>query len=164
MDRVAHETVGTGARVEYALPVWSDALGLVGKCDVVEFWPDGTLYPVEYKHGRRRTWLNDDLQLAGQALCLEEMTGVAVPRGAIFHRGSRRRREVTVDDGLREQVAEAVLAIRAMLGSGALPPPRNDRRCGECSLRDVCQPAAVASRQKLAALAESLFRTDGRED
>ena len=37
VDRIAHETVRSGARVEYALPVWSDRLGLIGKCDVVEF-------------------------------------------------------------------------------------------------------------------------------
>lgn len=42
----------TAARVERALPVWSERLGLSGKCDVVEFLPDGTPYPVEYKHGR----------------------------------------------------------------------------------------------------------------
>ncbi len=27
--------------------------GLIGKADVVEFEPDGTPYPVEYKHGLR---------------------------------------------------------------------------------------------------------------
>ena len=31
VDRVAHETLRSGARVEYALPVWSDRLGLIGK-------------------------------------------------------------------------------------------------------------------------------------
>ena len=51
VDRATHETMRNGARVEYALPVWSDRLGLIGKCDVVEFWPDETIYPIEYKHG-----------------------------------------------------------------------------------------------------------------
>jgi CRISPR-associated exonuclease Cas4 len=67
VDRAVHMTKRDGSRVEYALPIWSERLGLIGKCDVVEFWPDGTIYPVEYKHGPKRTWLNDDLQLAGQA-------------------------------------------------------------------------------------------------
>ncbi len=30
-----------GVRAERALPVWSERLGLIGKCDVVEFYPDG---------------------------------------------------------------------------------------------------------------------------
>ncbi|MCB1982833.1 MAG: Dna2/Cas4 domain-containing protein [Rhodoferax sp.] len=42
-----------GLRVERALPLFSDRLGLVGKADTVEFEPDGTPYPVEYKHGAR---------------------------------------------------------------------------------------------------------------
>src|SRR5690554_2605501 len=69
-----------GVRSERALSVWSDSLGLVGKCDVVEFHPDGRIYPVEYKHGRRRIREHDDLQLAAQAMCLEEMLGRPVPR------------------------------------------------------------------------------------
>jgi uncharacterized protein (DUF433 family) len=60
-----------GLRVERALPVWSDRLGLIGKADVVEFEADGTPYPVEYKHGSRNKapWIAacDDLQLAAQA-------------------------------------------------------------------------------------------------
>ncbi len=80
VDRIAHEALQSGARVEYALPVWSDRLGLIGKCDAVEFWPDGTVYPVEYKHGPKRKWLNDDLQVAAQALCLEEMLNRSIPK------------------------------------------------------------------------------------
>ena len=64
-----------GLRVERALPLFSDRLGLVGKADTVEFEPDGTPYPVEYKHGRKREKRHDDIQLAAQAMCLEEMTG-----------------------------------------------------------------------------------------
>lgn len=80
VDRAAHVTSRDGARVEYALPVWSDRQGLIGKCDVVEFWPDGSVFPVEYKHGPKRKWLNDDIQLAAQAMCLEDMLGCAARR------------------------------------------------------------------------------------
>lgn len=43
--------VRDGLRVERALPLFCDRLGLVGKADVVEFLCDGTPCPVEYKHG-----------------------------------------------------------------------------------------------------------------
>lgn len=135
-----------GLRVERALPVWSDCLGLIGKADVVEFEADGTPYPVEYKHGNRdkAAWIAacDDLQLAAQALCLEEMTGKAVPEGALFYAGSRRRRVVRVDAELRRRVEEAGGMVRALLSGGEVPPPANDKRCDKCSLRDICQPAA----------------------
>ena len=157
VDRAAHITGKAGARVEYALPVWSDRLGLIGKCDVVEFWPDGTVFPVEYKHGPKRKWLNDDLQLAAQAMCLEDMLGRAVPRGAIYHASSHRRREVAITPVLREKVIETAEAIRAMLTAGRLPPPVNDARCRECSLKEICQPEAMAERQQLKRLREALF-------
>ncbi len=163
VDRAAHITGKAGARVEYALPVWSDRLGLIGKCDVVEFWPDGTVFPVEYKHGPKRKWLNDDLQLAAQALCLEDMLGRAVPRGAIYHASSHRRREVAITPALREKVIETADAIRAMLASGRLPPPVNDARCRECSLKEICQPEALAERNRLARLAAGLYAVDEAE-
>ncbi len=149
-----------GARAEYALPVWSDQLGLVGKCDVAEFWPDGTVYPVEYKHGARKKWLNDDLQLAAQAICLEEMTGKPVTHGAIYHHTSRRRREVAITGSLRQQVEETVAAVRTLLASGQLPPPVNDARCKECSLKEICQPQALADKTHQHELLDELFNVD----
>jgi CRISPR-associated exonuclease Cas4 len=144
-----------GLRVERALPVWHDALGLVGKADVVEFEPDGTPYPVEYKHGSRHKAADiaacDDVQLAAQALCLEEMTGRAVAEGALYYASSRRRRVVAVDAALRQQVRQARDDVAAMLAAGVLPPPTPDsRRCKGCSLRDRCQPEAAARLAELA--------------
>lgn len=157
VDRVSYETAKSGARVEYALPVWSERLGLIGKCDAVEFWPDGTPYPVEYKHGPKRKWLNDDLQLAAQAMCLEDMLGHPVSKGAIFHASSHRRREVAITPELRQLVIETAEAIRAMLASTKLPPPVNDSRCKECSLKEICQPEALAERARLKRLRGDLF-------
>jgi CRISPR-associated exonuclease Cas4 len=160
VDQVSYETARSGACVEYALPVWSDGLGLIGKCDAVEFWPDGTVYPVEYKHGPKRKWLNDDLQLAAQALCLEDMLGRPVPRGAIFHASSHRRREVEITAELRTLVETSTRAIRAMLASTRLPPPVNDARCRECSLHELCQPEVVAAAARRRAELAHLFDPD----
>lgn len=137
------EAMREGVRIEYALPVWSDRQGLVGICDVVEFEPDGTPYPVEHKVGPRRAARADAVQLCAQALCLEEMLGVAVPCGAIYHHKSRRRREVAFERGLRSEVAVIVEAVRTMLRSERLPAPQADARCRRCSLRDACLPLAV---------------------
>ena len=82
------------------LAVHSRALGLSGKCDVVEFHRDGEGHPlagedglwrgvpVEYKRGRSKTGDADRLQLAAQALCLEEMLGCDVPAGFLFYGGN----------------------------------------------------------------------------
>lgn len=155
--------IKTGVRVERALPIWSERLGLIGKADVVEFHPDGTVYPVEFKHGRKKQAIHDDLQLAAQALCLAEMLGKPVEQGAIYHASSRRRREVTITPALICLVEETTAAIRAMLASGVLPPPVNDGRCRECSLKEICQPEAVAMRERQRRVTAELFEVSDME-
>jgi len=125
--------IKSGVRVERALPLWCERLHLIGKADLVEFHPDGRIYPVEFKHGAKRQKHWDDLQLAAQALCLEEMLGRPVTFGAIFHASSHRRREVEITPELRYQVAQTADAIRAMLALGVLPPPVNDATLGAMS-------------------------------
>jgi len=156
VDEPGTERAGV-LRIERAMPLWSDRLGLIGKADLVEFSADGTPYPVEYKHGPRRKRTHDDLQLAAQALCLEEMTGMPVSRGAIFHFSSRRRREVLIDQAMRETVEAAVRSVRVMLAATALPAPVNDKRCRECSLKVLCQPGALADRSRYRSMLDTLF-------
>jgi CRISPR-associated exonuclease Cas4 len=159
VDEPGFETF-EGVRAERALPVWSDKLGLIGKCDVVEFHPDGRIYPVEYKHGKKREKSHDDIQLAAQAMCLEEMTGTVITHGAIYHHGSRRRREVAITQELRDKVVETVNAIRAMMNSGKLPSPANDARCKECSLKEICQPQVIAEHAMQRGLLQNLFKPE----
>jgi CRISPR-associated exonuclease Cas4 len=160
VDQMRHE-VSAGVRVEYSLPVWSQRLGLTGRCDVVEFHPDGSVYPVEYKHGKRKRWMNDDLQLAAQALCLEETLGRTVAKGAIYHQQSRRRREVVIDASLRQAVETAAREVHRLLAERKLPPPVDDpRRCPECSLRDICQPDLARASGRLASLRAALFEPE----
>jgi CRISPR-associated exonuclease Cas4 len=142
-----------GIRVERALPLWHEELGLIGKSDVVEFLPGGVPYPVEYKHGSRNKAADiaacDDVQLAGQAMCLESMLGKPVDEGAIFYATSKRRRIVEVTQALREQVKENALAVREMLSSEKLPKPlkadKAAKRCKACSLLERCQPSAQSA-------------------
>lgn len=126
-----------------SLPLWSDRLGLVGKADIVER-REGGLYPVEFKVGPP-AGRHAALQLCAQALCLEEMTGIAIPCGATFHVATRRREEVVFDAALRGEATAIVGAIRSMLDDQALPPPVSDNRCRRCSLADSCQPAAMTA-------------------
>ena len=159
VDEPGAERVGT-VRIERGMPLWSERLGLVGKADLVEFSGDGSAYPVEYKHGPRRRTAHDDLQLAAQALCLEEMTGKPVPRGAIFHFSSRRRREVLIDVQLRESVQKATRSVRALLAGSRLPPPVNDARCRQCSLAELCQPGPIAARSRYHKLLAELYQSE----
>jgi CRISPR-associated exonuclease Cas4 len=156
-----------GVRIERALPLWHDTLGLVGKADVVEFTSCGSPYPVEYKHGSRNKAADiaacDDIQVAAQAMCLESMTGHAVPRAALFYASSKRRREVEIVPALRNAVEETVRSVREMLAAETLPMPlTGDQalvRCKNCSLKDRCQPETAAS-PMLRSVGARLFEPD----
>lgn len=145
-----------GTRIVRSAPLWSERLGLTGKCDVVEFRPEGP-YPVEYKVGRPRG-RHAEYQLCAQALCLEEMLGASVPLGAIYYRAIGRRREVAIDSALRQETEEMTAAIRTMVESEELPPPVDDERCPTCSLVDVCLPTVVNQRARLRGLQATLFQ------
>jgi CRISPR-associated exonuclease Cas4 len=180
--------VAKGVTVLRALPVWSDRLGLSGKCDVVEAGggkaesrkqkaetesqPPGvgcyaSLVPVEYKKGKRRAFENDDAQLCAQGLCLEEMFGVTVERGAVFHAASKRRREVEFTAELRKLTEEAIAELHRLVDGfqmsdsriqmPALPPAVFKPACEECSLYEICLPKVTGASNVVACAAHRLF-------
>lgn len=134
--------VRDGVRVEYALPLWSDELGLVGRADVVEFGENGFPYPVEHKVGKRRAQHADEVQLCGQVFCLEEMFETSISEGALYYARSRRRRIVPITSALRAETQLVIEKVRLLLQQRTLPPPAADERCRHCSLMDMCMPFA----------------------
>lgn len=161
--------VAKGVTLLRALPVWSERLGLNGKCDIVEQRTDGSLLPVEFKLGKRRQWENDDAQLCAQALCLEEMFGIPIPRGAIFHADSKRRREVEFTPELRGATERAIGDLHSLSASNVgragakcrdpvIPPAVFKPACEECSLFEICLPKATAVENRAARLSRDLFK------
>jgi CRISPR-associated exonuclease Cas4 len=162
---IAHEhadlrgyEVVQGVKLLRALPVFSDRLGLSGKCDIVEQRPDQSLFPVEFKVGKRRQWENDDAQLCAQALCLEEMFHTAIPRGAVFHADSKRRREIEFTAALRALTEKTIAELHALLDSTAIPHAEFREACEECSLYEICLPKATGSGSRAERLASELFQ------
>ena len=146
--RLAHEAVDAGettegpdARVLRGIPLWSERLGLRGRADVVELRRDGP-YPIEYKVGPPRG-PHASIQLCAQALCLEEMLGGEVARGALFHQATRRRVEVAFTAKLRARTQEVIDGVREILATSIVPPAPNDARCRHCSLIDSCMPSVT---------------------
>lgn len=160
-ERVHDEGASTGGAeiVERGLPICSRRLGLTGKADLVEF-REGVPFPIEYKSGSDVGAVHADLQVCAQAMCLEEMTGVPVSRGAVFYYANRRRREVEFGDALKAAVVSAAAAIRSYDWNGALPSPLADGRCRACSLSDACLPFVVKHTQALGRLAAELYTVD----
>lgn len=149
--------VERGRIVLRSVPLWSEIHNLTGRADVVEVDQEtGTFFPVEYKTGQRHG-MTADLQLCAEALCLEEMTGTAVPAGAIWYGGTRHRRRVVFDLGLTARTLAVVASIQALLDAQQLPDAPNDARCSSCQLLDHCLPDVVSAGSALDHYVSSLF-------
>ncbi|NYT80548.1 CRISPR-associated protein Cas4 [Alcaligenaceae bacterium] len=133
-----------GVRTVTAMPISCAGLGIGGVADVVEFHVGEhgeRPYPVEYKRGRPKAHRADDVQLCAQALCLEDMFKVTVEEGALFYGMPRRRQMVMFDEALRSLTRQVIEQTREMFISAQTPLAVYDaKRCGGCSLLDLCQP------------------------
>ncbi len=135
-----------------ALPVHSREIGISGECDVVEFHKskDGVplfgqkekyrVVPVEYKRGRPKKDDIDALQIAAQALCLEEMLCCEIPYGYIYYGETRHREKISFDDALRKKVRDLFLEMHKYDAQQYTPKVKRSKKCNACSLKDVCLP------------------------
>lgn len=137
LARTRHER---GKEVWRAVPVWSERLGLYGRADVIEVLDDGSVVPVEYKRGDRKLCEHERIQLCAQAMCLEEMLGIAVGEGALYHVKSKRLIQVDIDDELRTRTRVVLREVQHCIQEGLCPPAVIDARCDGCSLQEPCLP------------------------
>lgn len=155
---VFHETAHHGPESEArgdllilrGLRVASPTLRLGGVCDVVELHrsPSGVSlagreglwlpYPVEYKKGSDQTKESDEVQLCGQALCLEEMLCCQIPEGSLFYGETRRRTRVAFDGTLRQRTLDLLHELLGYMDRGYTPGAKLHKGCNACSLRDIC--------------------------
>ena len=135
-----------------SVPVASYRLGLSGVCDVVEFTasPGGVrlpgrfdLYlaaPIEYKRGREKHDHSDEAQLCAQAMCLEEMLSMEIPKGYLYYGETRHRVEIEFTAELRRLVKEMADEMHNYFSKGYTPRVKPFKGCRSCSLADVCLP------------------------
>jgi CRISPR-associated exonuclease Cas4 len=170
--RQSVDALGVVLRIERALPLFCRKLNLIGKADIVEFHRDASQisdlrsqtsrgpaipHPVDYKLGPKRKWDNDDVQLCAQAICLEEMLGVPVPAGSVYHVKSRHRRLVPFDPNLRLLTLRVIEQVRDLLAAGQVPPADLKPQCEGCSLHALCMPELQSGARRMDACREELF-------
>lgn len=168
-------------RIARSLRLRSLRLGLTGVADVVEFHrcrpappeqqagsaqPSGIgirlpgvsglwlAFPVEYKRGRPKSGPYDEIQLCAQAICLEEMLGVAIPRAALFYGRPMRRTEVGLDTNLRDQTEKLARHLHDLALLRVTPPPVYAEKCESCSLLSLCMPRRLSKHPSVGAYIE----------
>lgn len=156
MHKKAHDPYLTEKRkdtiIARALPVASREMGVTGECDVVEFHrcEDGirlhghrglfSVYPIEYKKGKPKATEEDQLQLAAQAMCLEEMFSTQIMEGALFYGETKRREVVEIAEALRREVKETFLEMHQYYERKYTPKVKMSKGCNRCSLKEICMP------------------------
>ena len=156
MHKKAHDPYLTEKRkdtiIVRALPVVSKEMGITGECDVVEFrrCEDGvrlhghrglySIYPVEYKKGKPKTDEKDQLQLAAQAMCLEEMFSTKIKEGALFYGETKRREVIHITDELRIEVRDMFQEMHHYFSRHYTPKVKTSKSCSSCSLKEICLP------------------------
>ena len=150
-----------GVRVERALPIWSKRLNLTGRADVVEFHGDAP-YPVEYKSGKHRKGRHETFNSAPKLSALKRCWNVKIDKGALYWHGSRERKEIILTR------CPEVASPRGCRGGSQydrgdrIPPPVNDKRCEDCSLREACLPHVAGNTSKNRKAAKELFECRDR--
>ena len=122
----------------------SHELGLYGISDAIELLPSDDItdtirhpkypgrwlpVPVEYKHGKPKKNEVDEVQLAAQVMCLEEMYSIHVAYGAFFYGEIRHRVEVEITPRLRDIVRECAREMHAIYQSRQIPMAFKGKHC-----------------------------------
>lgn len=138
-----------------SVAIASKRLGLYGITDAVELNPviageNGVQhksypglwmpFPIEYKRGKPKRTSIDEVQLAAQVICLEEMYGIHIDYGALYYGETRHRELIHINQALRRQTVTCAEEMHRVFGSGIIPKVDKGKHCRNCSLVDVCMP------------------------
>ena len=156
MHRRAHDNSFTETRngiiTSRGMQVVSYELGIYGVCDVVEFIPSESgaaihgksgrykIIPVEYKHGEPKETDADILQVAAQALCLENMFCTKIDELNIFYGKTKHRQRIEFSDEIRNRLKEVIDEMHLLYERRYTPRVKQNKNCRACSLKNLCLP------------------------
>ena len=138
-----------------SVPISSAKLGLYGITDAIELhsvtsgstgikhktfpglWQP---FPIEYKRGKPKRTPIDEVQLAAQAICLEEMYKISIEYGALYYGETKHREVITINESLRAQTIECAHKMHEIFQAQSIPKANKGNHCKNCSLVDICMP------------------------
>ncbi len=138
-----------------SVTIASKQLGLYGLTDAIELHPqestENTIchslypgywkpYPIEYKRGHSKPDERDEVQLAAQVICLEEMYDIHLDKAALYYGETRHREEIIVDERLRKLTCQLAEEMHRVFQSGVVPKAEKKSHCKSCSIVDICMP------------------------
>jgi len=138
MRRTLREYGMADAERQFGVWLSDEEAGLSGKVDLL-LRGERTAAVVDFKLTSGEMGENHRMQLAGYAVLVEKVLGLAVPVTFLFRIPDNKVIAVAVTEELRGRVAAAVGAIRGMRESQEMPDATAVRgRCGECEYANYC--------------------------
>lgn len=97
-------------------------------------------HPVEYKHGQVKGNETDEVQVAAQTMCLEELYHIKISYGWIYYAQMRHRTKVEISDSLRTLTKSLSDKMHKIYEEQTTPKAILKENCKRCSLYDLCMP------------------------
>ena len=168
---VLHEKVHSGlgesrknVRTERSLKIASCMLGITGCTDAVEFYDDGKIIPVEYKHGNEKEGTEDEVQLCAQVIALEEMLNCKIGEGAIYYFKTKKRLKVHITQELRDETVKIAKEFHDLIKSKKTPLAEYTHKCQSCSFIDECFPESCGKGKSVDNYIKRLLSKDVTEE
>ena len=136
--------------ISRAVPISSKLLGLSGILDVLEFYQDDNGIPivgktglwrphiVEYKHGKPKKDLRDQVQLTAQVMCLEEQYHCKITQSAFYYHTENRRQTVLITEELRGITKQLADEMHEIHRTGKNAESRNKKESVKNALFMIC--------------------------
>jgi CRISPR-associated exonuclease Cas4 len=82
-------------------------------------------------------------------MCLEEMTNVKIPQGAIFYGKTINRLNVEFDKNLREETTRLAKDFHNLINFAKTPKPEYSKKCDNCSFKEICLPEVFSKKKTI---------------
>ena len=116
-------------------------LEMIGLCDKIEI-VDGKYYPISIKHSNpplKGVWDQDMMDLAANAILIEEEFETEVFVGFVEYSKINERRPVVMDVNVRKSLFDKINEVKEIEYNKKVPTVKiNDRKCGNCEYKNIC--------------------------
>ncbi|MCC7552943.1 MAG: Dna2/Cas4 domain-containing protein [Methanobacteriaceae archaeon] len=116
-------------------------LEIIGICDKIEII-DGKYYPIQIRTSKppiKGVWDGDAVDLAANALLIEQEFDTEVFVGFIEYTQIKDRRPVVMDVHLRKALFKVLKEIKIIQKEGKIPKvKRNEYKCSKCNYNEIC--------------------------
>ncbi len=125
----------------YSYHLKDSKLEVSGLCDKIEII-DGKYYPISIKHSTppiKGVWDQDAIDLATNAILIEEEFETEVFVGFIDYTKINERRPVVMDVNIRKALFDIINEVKDIEYNKKVPTVKiNDKKCGNCEYKNIC--------------------------